>query len=62
MTRAKGSFDFLRSELVEGMAFNVERTYLGGQFALGEGVTLDCATCQSLSESCMTADVHWEAG
>lgn len=25
-----------------GTAFSVERTYLGGQFASGEGVTLDC--------------------
>jgi hypothetical protein len=46
MTRAKGSLDFLRREFVEGMAFSVERTYLGGQFALGEGVTLDYSTCQ----------------
>jgi hypothetical protein len=41
MTRAKGSFDFLRSECVVGTAFSVERTYFGGQFASGEGVTLD---------------------
>jgi hypothetical protein len=42
MTKAKGSFDFLRSECVVGTAFNVERTYFGGQLASGEGVTLDC--------------------
>jgi hypothetical protein len=42
MTRANGSFDFLRSECVVGMAFRVERTYFGGQFASGDGVTLDC--------------------
>ena len=41
MTRANGSLDFLSSELVEGMALSVERTYLGGQFASGESVTLD---------------------
>lgn len=40
MTRANGSFDFFRSELVVGTAFNVDRTYLGGQLASGEGVTL----------------------
>lgn len=41
MTRAKGSFDFLRRECVVGTALRVERTYLGRQFAFGEGVTLD---------------------
>jgi hypothetical protein len=41
MTRAKGSFDFLRRECVVGTALRVERTYFGGQFASGEGVTLD---------------------
>lgn len=41
MTRAKGSFDFFNSELVVGTALSVERTYLGGQLASGEGVTLD---------------------
>jgi hypothetical protein len=39
--RAKGSFDFLSSELVVGTAFRVERTYRGEQLASGEGVTLD---------------------
>jgi hypothetical protein len=42
MTRANGSFDFLSSECVVGTAFKVDRTYLGGQFASGEGVTLVC--------------------
>lgn len=42
MTRAKGSFDFLRREWVVGTAFRVDRTYLGGQFASSEGVQLDC--------------------
>jgi hypothetical protein len=41
MTRANGNFDFLRSECVVGMALSVDRTYFGGQFASGEGVTLD---------------------
>jgi hypothetical protein len=41
MTRANGSFDFLRRECVVGIALRVERTYFGGQFASGEGVTLD---------------------
>ena len=40
MTRAKGSRDFLSNECVVGTAFNVERTYLGGQLASGDGVTL----------------------
>jgi hypothetical protein len=42
MTSAKGSFDFLRRECVVGTAFKVDRTNFGGQFASGEGVTLDC--------------------
>lgn len=37
MTSAKGSLDFFRSECVVGTAFNVERTYFGGQLAYGEG-------------------------
>lgn len=41
MTRANGNFDFLRRECVVGTALRVERTYVGGQFASGEGVTLD---------------------
>lgn len=41
MTRANGSFDFLRREWVVGTAFRVDRTYLGGQFASSEGVQLD---------------------
>jgi hypothetical protein len=42
MTRANGSFDFLRSEWVVGTALSVDRTYFGGQLAVGDGVTLDC--------------------
>ena len=42
MTRANGSFDFLSKEWVVGMALRVDRTYFGGQFASGEGVTLVC--------------------
>lgn len=41
MIKANGSFDFLRREWVVGTALSVDRTYLGGQFASGEGVTLD---------------------
>lgn len=40
MTSANGSFDFLRRECVVGIALSVERTYLGGQLAVGDGVTL----------------------
>jgi len=41
MMSANGNFDFFRSELLVGTAFNVDRTYLGGQLACGDGVTLD---------------------
>lgn len=41
MIRAKGSLDFLRREAVVGIALSVLRTYLGGQFACGDGVTED---------------------
>lgn len=41
MTRANGSFDFFNSEWVVGIAFSVDRTYLGGQFESGDEVTLD---------------------
>lgn len=41
MTRANGSFDFLRRECVVGTAFNVDRTYLEGQFEVSDPVTLD---------------------
>ena len=40
MTSANGKRDFLRREWVVGTAFNVDRIYFGGQFALGEGVIL----------------------
>ena len=40
MMSAKGSLLFFSSECVVGTAFNVDRTYLGAQFASGEGVTL----------------------
>lgn len=49
MMRAKGSFDFLRRECVVGTALSVDRTYLGGQFACGEGVQLDCGLWVSSS-------------
>ena len=42
MTRAKGNFDFFSSECVVGTALSVDRTYFGGQFACGDGVTLVC--------------------
>lgn len=51
MTRAKGSFDFLSSELVVGIALSVDRTYLGGALASGEGVTLDYYKGQSLQHA-----------
>lgn len=41
MTSASGSLLFLSKECVVGMALRVDRTYLGAQFASGEGVTLD---------------------
>ena len=40
MTSAKGSLDFFSRELLVGTAFNVDRTYFGGQFAVGDGYTL----------------------
>ena len=40
MTRANGNFDFFSKECVVGIAFSVDLTYLGGQLAVGEGVTL----------------------
>lgn len=40
MTRAKGSLDFFNKECVVGTALRVDRTYLGGQFACGDWVTL----------------------
>lgn len=40
MMRANGSLDFFRSEWFVGTALIVDRTYFGGQFASGEGVTL----------------------
>lgn len=40
MTSANGNRDFLRRELVVGTALRVDRTYFGGVFAYGEGVTL----------------------
>lgn len=42
MTKANGNRDFFSSEYVVGTALRVDRTYLGGQLELGEGVTLDC--------------------
>lgn len=68
MTSAKGSFDFLSREFVEGIAFNVERMYLGGQLASGEGVTLDCTDDQQgqrRNDECRGASerhIHLEEG
>jgi hypothetical protein len=42
MMSASGSFDFLSRLCVVGMALSVDRTYLGGQLASGDGVTLLC--------------------
>jgi hypothetical protein len=47
MTSAKGSLLFLRRDEVVGMALRVERTYLGPQFACGEGVTEACLAVSS---------------
>jgi hypothetical protein len=44
MTSAKGNLDFFRREVVVGTAFTVDLTYLGGQLASGDGVTLDYGT------------------
>lgn len=41
MIKANGSLLFLRREFVAGIALRVDRTYLGGQFACGDGVTED---------------------
>lgn len=41
MINANGSLLFLRREDVAGIALRVDRTYLGGQLACGEGVTED---------------------
>jgi hypothetical protein len=41
MIRAKGSLLFFNNEFVAGMAFSVERTYLGEQLECGDGVTED---------------------
>lgn len=44
------------------MAFNVDRTYFGGQLAYGEGVTLVCNVPLGLVENqggnCF--NLHWE--
>jgi len=50
---AKGSLLFFSSEAVVGMAFSVDRTYLGGQLACGEGVTEDYKNNQSISHQIM---------
>ena len=39
--KANGNLDFFSKECCVGTALRVERTYLGGQLACGEGVTLD---------------------
>lgn len=61
MTRANGSFDFLSSECVVGIAFRVARTYLGGQFASRDGVTLDCNIELALVSHMGFICLHWEA-
>ena len=59
MTRAKGSFDFLRRPFVVGIALRVDRTYLGGQLASGDGVTLDLIRISICQDECCS-DVHLE--
>ncbi len=58
MTSANGSFDFLRREFVVGTALRVERTYFGGQFAFGEGVTLACYTVRRLLAFRRRSHIH----
>jgi hypothetical protein len=59
--RANGNFDFLSSECVVGMAFRVDRTYFGGQFASEDGVTLDYNEELALVSHIQTIYLHWEA-
>ena len=56
MTRANGSFDFFRVEYVCGTQFNVDRTYFGGQLAVGEGVT---ELCKCISLGYAGSSVIW---
>ena len=58
MTRAKGSLDFLSRECVVGIALRVDRTYLGGQLAFGEGVTLVCGYQWEYHPSAGVANSH----
>jgi hypothetical protein len=57
MTRAKGNLDFFSKECVVGTAFSVDRTYFGGQFASGEGVTLDLKSL-ALEVCCNEVKTH----
>jgi hypothetical protein len=41
MINANGSLLFFNNDAVAGIAFRVDRTYLGEQLACGEGVTDD---------------------
>ncbi len=59
MTSAKGSLDFLSKEWVVGTALSVERTYFGGQFASGEGVTLDCCHQNQVALDRILLYSHW---
>ena len=62
MTSAKGNFDFFRRECVVGTAFSVDRTYFGGQLAVGEGVTLDLKFVNSLNRYTWDDCLHWQVG
>lgn len=59
ITRANGSFDFLSKECVVGTALRVARTYFGGQFASGEGVTLDYKILVKVRSSTIE-NLHWQ--
>jgi hypothetical protein len=63
MTRANGILDFLSREWVVGTALSVDRTYLGGQLAYGEGVTLVWkGSARSLRWIWLVTYVCWENG
>ena len=46
---------------VVGTALRVERTYLGGQLALGEDVALDWDELANGGGSAILGDARWEA-
>ena len=52
MTSAKGSLDFFKRLYVVGTVLRVERIYFGGQFASGDGVTLDYTDQPKLRVGC----------